>query len=257
MGQFERTLIIAEEGSDVTYIEGCSAPVYSKDSLHSAVVEIIAKKNAHVRYITIQNWSSDVYNLVTKRAYAYENAFVEWIDANTGAKATMKYPSVFLMGKNARANVLSIAFAGKNQHQDTGAKAVHLAPNTSSRITSKSVCINGGRTSYRGLVKVIKGATNVKSSVRCDALILDDKSRTDTYPYMEIDENDATITHEASVGKIGDDQLFYMTSRGIPEQEALNMIVLGFIEEFTKELPLEYAVEFNRLIRLEMEGSVG
>ena len=257
MGQFERTLIIAEEGSDVTYIEGCSAPVYSKDSLHSAVVEIIAKKNAHVRYITIQNWSSDVYNLVTKRAYAYENAFVEWIDANTGAKATMKYPSIFLIGKNARANVLSIAFAGKNQHQDTGAKAVHLAPNTSSRITSKSVCINGGRTSYRGLVKVIKGATNVKSSVRCDALILDDKSRTDTYPYMEIDENDATITHEASVGKIGDDQLFYMTSRGIPEQEALNMIVLGFIEEFTKELPLEYAVEFNRLIRLEMEGSVG
>lgn len=257
IGQFERTLIIAEPNSDVTYIEGCSAPVYSTDSLHAAVVEIIAKKNAHVKYITIQNWSSDVYNLVTKRAFAYENAFVEWIDANTGAKLTMKYPSVFMLGKNARANVLSIAFANKGQHQDTGSKAVHLAPNTSSRITSKSICVNGGRTSYRGLVKVNKGSANVKSSVRCDALILDDKSRTDTYPYMEIDENDATITHEASVGKIGEDQLFYMMSRGVSEQEALNMIVLGFVDEFTRELPLEFAVEFNRLIKLEMEGSVG
>ncbi len=257
IGQFERTLIIAEPNSDVTYIEGCSAPVYSTDSLHAAVVEIIVKKNAHVKYITIQNWSSDVYNLVTKRAYAYENAFVEWIDANTGAKLTMKYPSIFMLGKNSRANVLSIAFANKNQHQDTGAKVVHLAPNTSSTIISKSICVNGGRTSYRGLVKVAKGATNVKSNVRCDALILDDRSRTDTYPYMEINENDAAITHEASVGKIGEDQLFYMMSRGIPEEEAVNMIVLGFIEEFTKELPLEYAVEFNRLIKLEMEGSVG
>jgi len=257
IGQFERTLIIAEKNSDVTYIEGCSAPIYSTDSLHAAVVEIIAKENAHVRYITIQNWSSDVYNLVTKRAFAYENAFVEWIDSNIGSKVTMKYPSVYMLGKNAKANILSIAFANKNQHQDTGAKAIHLAPNTSSKITSKSICVNGGRTSYRGLVKVIKGATNVKSSVRCDALILDDKSRTDTYPYMEIDENDATITHEASVGKIGEDKIFYLTSRGIPEQEALSMIVLGFIEEFIRELPLEYAVEFNRLIKIEMEGSVG
>jgi Fe-S cluster assembly protein SufB len=238
-------------------VHNCSAPIYSTDSLHAAVVEIIAKENAHVRYITIQNWSSDVYNLVTKRAFAYENAFVEWIDSNIGSKVTMKYPSVYMLGKNAKANILSIAFANKNQHQDTGAKAIHLAPNTSSKITSKSICVNGGRTSYRGLVKVIKGATNVKSSVRCDALILDDKSRTDTYPYMEIDENDATITHEASVGKIGEDKIFYLTSRGIPEQEALSMIVLGFIEEFIRELPLEYAVEFNRLIKIEMEGSVG
>jgi Fe-S cluster assembly protein SufB len=257
MGQFERTLIIAEPDSEVTYIEGCSAPIYSTDSLHAAVVEIIAKENAHVRYITIQNWSGDVYNLVTKRAFAYENAFVEWIDANIGSKVTMKYPSVYMLGRNSRANILSVAFANKNQHQDTGAKAIHLAPDTSSKITSKSICMNGGRTSYRGLVKVAKGATNVKSSVRCDALILDDKSRTDTYPYMEIAENDATITHEASVGKIGEDKIFYLTSRGIPESEALSMIVLGFIEEFIKELPFEYAVEFNRLIKIEMEGSVG
>jgi Fe-S cluster assembly protein SufB len=257
MGQFERTLIIAEPDSEVTYIEGCSAPIYSTDSLHAAVVEIIAKENAHVRYITIQNWSGDVYNLVTKRAFAYENAFVEWIDANIGSKVTMKYPSVYMLGRNSRANILSVAFANKDQHQDTGAKAIHLAPDTSSKITSKSICMNGGRTSYRGLVKVAKGATNVKSSVRCDALILDDKSRTDTYPYMEIAENDATITHEASVGKIGEDKIFYLTSRGIPESEALSMIVLGFIEEFIKELPFEYAVEFNRLIKIEMEGSVG
>ena len=400
MGQFERTLIIAEPNSEVTYIEGCSAPIYSKDSLHAAVVEIIAKKNAHVKYITIQNWSSDVYNLVTKRAFAYENAYVEWIDSNIGclvkgtkvltnngikniedinvgekvyslnknfeivvrkviakkenpkrnvyklitsenheiiatgnhpilsmrkignfnyicwkkledirsndliavfrksminhinfvsvkeikhigkeitydieveyphnfiadgifvhnSKLTMKYPSVFLLERNARANILSIAFAAKDQHQDTGAKAIHLAPNTSSRITSKSVCMNGGRVTYRGLVKVVKGATNVKSSVRCDALILDDKSRTDTYPYMEVYENDAIITHEASVGKIGEDKIFYLRSRGISEEEALNMIVLGFIEEFIRELPFEYAVEFNRLINLKMEDSVG
>jgi Fe-S cluster assembly protein SufB len=257
MGQFERTLIIAEPDSEVTYIEGCSAPIYSTDSLHAAVVEIIAKENSHVRYITIQNWSGDVYNLVTKRAFAYENAFVEWIDANIGSKVTMKYPSVYMLGRNSRANILSVAFANKDQHQDTGAKAIHLAPDTSSKITSKSICMNGGRTSYRGLVKVAKGATNVKSSVRCDALILDDKSRTDTYPYMEIAENDATITHEASVGKIGEDKIFYLTSRGIPESEALSMIVLGFIEEFIKELPFEYAVEFNRLIKIEMEGSVG
>ncbi len=257
VGQFERTLIIADEGADVTYIEGCSAAVYSEDALHAAVVEIVAHKNAHVKYITIQNWSSNVYNLVTKRAFAYENAFVEWIDANTGAKATMKYPSIYLLEPGARGNVLSVAFANRGQHQDTGSKAIHLAPDTSSRITSKSICVNGGRTSYRGLIKAVKGAKNVKSSVRCDALILDPISRTDTYPYMEIAENDATVTHEASVGKIGDEQLFYMTSRGISEEEAINMIVLGFVGEFVRELPLEFAVEFNRLIKLNMEGSVG
>ncbi|MEM5874896.1 MAG: Fe-S cluster assembly protein SufB [Candidatus Aenigmatarchaeota archaeon] len=257
MGQFERTLIIAEPYSKVHYIEGCSAPIYTSNSLHAAVVEIVALKGAEVRYTTIQNWSSDVYNLVTKRAYAYEDAIVEWLDGNIGSKVTMKYPSVFLMGRNAKADILSVAFAGKNQHQDSGGKVLHFAPNTQSRITAKSVCKDGGRTTYRGLVYVAKNATGVKSTVRCDALILDDISRTDTYPYNEINESDATITHEATVGKIGEDQIFYLMSRGLSEVDALSMIVTGFIEIFTKELPMEYAVELNRLIRLEMEGSVG
>jgi Fe-S cluster assembly protein SufB len=238
-------------------VHNCTAPVYSKDSLHAAVVEVIAHKNAHVKYITVQNWSSDVYNLVTKRAFAYENSFVEWIDANMGSKVTEKYPSVYLMEPGAKSNVLSVALANKGQHQDTGTKAVHLAPNTSSVIQSKSICLNGGRTTYRGLVKVKKGATDVKSSTRCDALIFDDFSRTDTYPYMEIDEEESTISHEASVGKIGDEQLFYLESRGLSELEAINMIVLGFIAEFVEELPIEFAVEFNRLIKINMEGAVG
>ncbi len=257
MGQFERTLIIAESYSKVHYIEGCTAPVYSTESLHAAVVEVIAKKGATVRYTTLQNWSNDVYNLVTKRAYAYEDAVIEWVDANIGSKVTMKYPSVYLLGKNAKADILSVAFAGKGQHQDTGAKAVHLAPNTTSKIISKSVSKDGGRTSYRGLLHVAKGATGVKSTVRCDALLIDKISRTDTYPYIEVNEDDATITHEASVGKIGEDQIFYLMTRGYTEQEALSMIVSGFLEIFTKELPMEYAVEFNRLIKLEMEGAVG
>jgi len=257
IGQFERTLIVAEPYSKVHYIEGCTAPIYSTESLHAAVVEIIVKKGAYVRYTTLQNWSTDVYNLVTKRAFAYEDATVEWVDANIGSRVSMKYPSVYLLGRGARAEVLSVAFAGRGQHQDTGAKAIHVAPDTTSRITSKSVCKDGGRTTYRGLLHVGRGARNVKSSVRCDALILDDLSRTDTYPYNNVLEDDATITHEATVGKIGEDQLFYLMSRGIPEQEALNMIVLGFLEGFTKTLPMEYAVEFNRLIELEMSGSVG
>jgi Fe-S cluster assembly protein SufB len=257
VGQFERTLIIAEPYSEVQYIEGCTAPVYLSHSLHSAVVEIIAKKGAKVRYTTIQNWSIDVYNLVTKRAHAYEGARVEWVDANIGSKATMKYPSVYLLGKYASAEIISVAFAGKGQHQDTGGKVIHLAPYTSSRITSKSVSKDGGRTTYRGLLHVAKGARGVKASVRCDALLLDEYSKTDTYPYVEILEDDATVTHEATVGKISEDQLFYLMSRGIPEVEALNMIVLGFFEPFIKELPMEYAVEMNRLLRLEMTGSVG
>ncbi len=257
MGQFERTLIIADEGAKVHYIEGCTAPRYSSKSLHSAVVEIIAKKNANVRYTTIQNWANNIYNLVTKRAYAYENATVSWVDGNLGSKLTMKYPSVYLLGQGAKAEILSVAMAGKGQHQDAGAKAVHYAPNTTSTITSKSVSLNGGRTSYRGLLKVAKGATNVQSNVRCDALILDEESRSDTYPSIEIDEQDATIAHEATVGKIGEDQLFYLMSRGLTEDEALTMIVLGFIRPFTRELPMEYAVELNKLIQLEMEGSVG
>jgi len=257
IGQFERTLIIAEPYSEVHYIEGCTAPIYLSHSLHSAVVEIIAKKGAKVRYTTIQNWSIDVYNLVTKRAHAYEEARVEWVDANIGSKATMKYPSVYLLGKYATAEIISVAFAGKGQHQDTGGKVIHLAPYTSSRITSKSVSKDGGRTTYRGLLHVAKGARGVKASVRCDALLLDEYSKTDTYPYVEILEDDATVTHEATVGKISEDQLFYLMSRGIPEVEALNMIVLGFFEPFIKELPMEYAVEMNRLLRLEMTGSVG
>jgi Fe-S cluster assembly protein SufB len=257
IGQFERTLIIADEGSEVHYIEGCTAPVYTTESLHSAVVELIAKKDAKIRYTTIQNWSKDVYNLVTKRAYAYENARVEWIDGNIGSKLTMKYPGVYMLGRNAHAEVISIAFAGSDQHQDAGAKAVHLAPDTTSRITSKSVSKQSGRTTYRGLLHVAKGATGVKSNVRCDALLLDETSRTDTYPYVEVNEEDATISHEASVGKIGEDQIFYLMSRGFSESDALSMIVGGFMEPFTKELPMEYAVELNRLVKLEMEGSVG
>ena len=257
IGQFERTLIIADEGSEVHYIEGCTAPVYSSESLHSAVVELVAHKDAKLRYTTIQNWSNDVYNLVTKRAYAYEGATVEWIDGNIGSKLTMKYPGIYLMGRKAYGETLSIAFAGKNQHQDTGAKMVHLAPDTTSKITSKSVSRANGRSTYRGLLKVAKGSTNVKSTVRCDALLLDDTSKTDTYPYMEIDQEDATVTHEATVGKIGDEQIFYLMSRGFSEEEALSLIVNGFMEPFTKELPMEYAVELNRLIKLEMDNSVG
>jgi Fe-S cluster assembly protein SufB len=257
IGQFERTLIIADEGSEVHYIEGCTAPVYTTESLHSAVVELIAKKDAKIRYTTIQNWSKDVYNLVTKRAYAYENARVEWVDGNLGSKLTMKYPGVYMLGRNAHAEVISIAFAGADQHQDAGAKAVHLAPDTTSRITSKSISKQSGRTTYRGLLHVAKGATSVKSNVRCDALLLDETSRTDTYPYVEVNEDDATISHEATVGKIGEDQIFYLMSRGFSESDALSLIVGGFIEPFTKELPMEYAVELNRLVKLEMEGSVG
>jgi len=257
IGQFERTLIIVDEGAEVHYIEGCTAPVYSSESLHSAVVELVALKDAKLRYTTIQNWSNDVYNLVTKRAYAYEGATVEWIDGNIGSKLTMKYPGVYLMGERAYGETLSIAFAGKGQHQDTGAKMVHLAPNTTSKVTSKSVSRLDGRSTYRGMLHVAKGATNVKSTVRCDALLLDDTSKTDTYPYMEINQEDATITHEATVGKIGDEQIFYLMTRGFNEEEALSLIVNGFMEPFTKELPMEYAVELNRLIKLEMDDSVG
>ena len=257
MGQFERTLIIAEPGSFVHYIEGCTAPTYSTDSLHSAVVELIAKPGAHIRYTTIQNWSKNVYNLVTKRAVAHEDAKVEWVDGNLGSKLTMKYPAIYLLGERAHGEVLSIAFAGEDQHQDAGAKIIHAAKNTTSMIISKSICKNGGRTSYRGLIKVYPKATGVKSSVKCDALLLDDKSRSDTYPTMEIDEKDVNIEHEATVSKVGEEQLFYLMSRGLNQDEATAMIVNGFFEPFTKELPLEYAVELNRLIQLEMEGSVG
>ena len=257
MGQFERTLIIAEEGSFVHYIEGCTAPTYSKDSLHSAVVEILAMPGAHVRYTTIQNWSNNVYNLVTKRAIARENAVVEWIDGNLGSKVTMKYPSIYLMGEGAHGEVLSVAFAGDGQHQDAGAKVIHVAPNTTSTIVSKSVSKGTGRTSYRGHLKVYPKAHGVKSSVRCDALLLDDTSRSDTYPYMDVEAEDVQIGHEATVSKVGDEQLFYLQSRGITEAEATAMIVNGFIEPFVKELPMEYALELNRLIALQMEGSVG
>lgn len=257
MGQFERTLIIADEGADVHYIEGCTAPVYSSDSLHAAVVELIAMKGAHIRYTTIQNWSKDVYNLVTKRAFAYEDARVEWIDGNMGSKVTMKYPAVHLKGRGARAEVLSIALAGAGQHIDAGSKILHLAPDTSSRIISKSISKDGGRATYRGQLLVAKGAKRVKSSVKCDALILDEKSRSDTYPYNIVNEDDTVLTHEATVGKIGEDQLFYLMSRGLTEEEALNAVVMGFLEPFTKSLPLVYAIELNRLISLEMTGAVG
>jgi len=256
-GQFERTSIIADEGSSVHYIEGCSAPVYSTDSLHSAVVELIAKPGARIRYSTIQNWSPNVYNLVTKRARAETEATVEWIDGNLGSKLTMKYPAVVMTGPKAHGEVLSVAYAGPGQHQDAGAKMTHAAPETTSIIDSKSISKDGGRTTYRGLVRVEKGATNVKSHVRCDALILDDQSASDTYPYMEVEEKDARIGHEATVSKVGDDQLFYLMSRGLSEQQATAMIVNGFIEPITKTLPMEYAVELSRLIELNMEGAVG
>ena len=256
-GQFERTLIIADEGAQVHYIEGCSAPVYSTDSLHSAVVELIAKPGARITYTTIQNWSPNVYNLVTKRARADAEARVEWIDGNIGSRLTMKYPSVYLMGPKASGEVLSVAYAGPGQHQDAGAKMVHAAPETSSTIISKSVSKDGGRTSYRGLVRVEEGAHHTRSHVRCDALILDEASRSDTYPYMEIAEQDARIGHEATVSKVGEDQLFYLMSRGLSEQQAMSMIVNGFIEPVTRSLPMEYAVEWSRLIELNMEGSVG
>ena len=257
MGQFERTLIIAEPGSSVHYIEGCTAPVYSSDSLHSAVVEIIALPGSRVQYTTIQNWSNNVYNLVTKRAFAYKDATVFWVDGNLGSKITMKYPSVYLLGEGAKAEILSVAFAGKGQHQDAGGKILHYAPNTTSRITSKSVSKDGGRTTYRGLIHVAEGCKNVKSHVTCDALILDEQSASDTVPYMEINEKNVNIEHEATVGKIGEEQLFYLMSRGLSDDQAKTMIVSGFMEPFTKELPLEYAIELNRLIALNMEGSVG
>ncbi len=259
MGQFERTLIIVDEDAYCHYVEGCSAPIYSSDSLHSAVVEIVVKRGGRCRYSTIQNWSNNVYNLVTKRAAAYADATMEWIDGNLGSKLTMKYPAVWLMEPGAHGEVLSIAFAGEGQHQDAGAKMVHVAPNTTSTIVSKSISKNGGRAGYRGLVRVEPGAENAKSFVRCDALILDEQSRSDTYPYMEIEENDAEIGHEATVSKVGEEQLFYLMSRGLTEEEATSMIVAGFIEPIVKELPMEYAVEMNRLIELNMAdaGAVG
>ncbi|MBK6765868.1 MAG: Fe-S cluster assembly protein SufB [bacterium] len=256
-GQFERTLIIADEGSNVHYVEGCTAPVYSSDSLHSAVVEIYCKKHSRVRYTTIQNWSKNVYNLVTKRAIADEGATMEWVDCNIGSKLTMKYPSVYLMGRGAKADILSVAYAGSGMHTEAGAKVVHNAPDTTSVVISKSISRGGGRTSYRGLVEVAKGATNSKSTVSCDALLLDDHSRSDTYPYMNIKEDRVELGHEATVSKIGDEQVFYLQSRGISEEEAMTMIVRGFIEPVVKELPMEYALEMNRLIQLQMEGSVG
>jgi Fe-S cluster assembly protein SufB len=257
MGQFERTLIIAEEDSDIHYIEGCTAPVYSTDSLHSAVVEIICKPGSRVRYTTVQNWSQNVYNLVTKRAVAQEGATMEWVDCNLGSKLTMKYPSIYLTGERAHGEVLSIAFAGNGQHQDAGAKIVHAAPKTTSSIFSKSISKDGGRSTYRGLLEVADGASETRSKVVCDALLLDEDSRSDTYPTIRIDENDADIGHEATVSKVGDDMLFYLQSRGLSEEEASKMIVNGFIEPVTKELPMEYAVELNRLIELQMEGSIG
>ena len=257
MGQFERTLIIVDEGAYVHYVEGCTAPTYSTDSLHSAVVEIIVNRGARCRYTTIQNWSKNVYNLVTKRAMAYQDATMEWVDGNLGSKVTMKYPAIWLMEPGARGEVLSIAFATDGQHLDAGGKVVHVAPNTSSLITSKSISKGSGRASYRGLLKVEKGAHGSKSTVVCDALLLNENSRTDTYPYIEIEEEDVETAHEATVTKVGEEQLFYLQSRGLSEAEATSMIVRGFIEPIAKELPLEYAVELNRLIQLEMEGSVG
>ncbi len=257
MGQFERTLIIVEEDAYVHYVEGCTAPTYTTNSLHSAVVEIIVKEGGRCRYTTIQNWSKNTYNLVTKRAAAYKNATMEWVDGNLGSKLTMKYPAVWLMEPGARGEVLSVAFATDDMHQDAGAKMVHVAPNTSSQIISKSISKGTGRSTYRGLVKVHKGASNVKANVVCDALLLDESSRTDTYPYMEIEEEQVSIGHEATVSKVAEEQLFYLQSRGVSEADAMSMIVSGFIEPVAKELPLEYAVELNRLIQLEMEGSVG
>ncbi|MFI6508790.1 Fe-S cluster assembly protein SufB [Streptosporangium sp. NPDC050855] len=257
MGQFERTLIIVDENSYVHYVEGCTAPIYTSDSLHSAVVEIIVKKGARCRYTTIQNWSNNVYNLVTKRAVAYEGATMEWVDGNIGSKVTMKYPAVYLMGEHAKGETLSVAFAGEGQHQDAGAKMVHLAPNTSSSVISKSVARGGGRTSYRGLVQIEEGAHGSASTVKCDALLVDQISRSDTYPYVDVREDDVSMGHEATVSKVSDDQLFYLMSRGLGEDEAMAMIVRGFVEPIARELPMEYALELNRLIELQMEGAVG
>ena len=257
MGQFERTLIIVDEGAEVHYVEGCTAPMYSTESLHSAVVEIIVNRGARCRYSTIQNWANNIYNLVTKRAMAYRDATMEWIDGNLGSRLTMKYPAVYMMEPGARGEILSIAFASAGQHQDAGAKLVHCAPHTTGQITSKSISKNGGRSSYRGLVKVEHGAKHAKCKVVCDALILDSKSRSDTYPYIEVGEQDVAVGHEASVSRIGEEQLFYLMSRGLSESEASAMIVNGFIEPLVKELPMEYAVEMNRLIQLQMEGTVG
>jgi Fe-S cluster assembly protein SufB len=257
MGQFERTLIIVDEGAYVHYVEGCTAPIYSSDSLHSAVVEIIVKKGGRCRYTTIQNWSNNVYNLVTKRAVAQENATMEWVDGNIGSKVTMKYPAVWLTGEHAKGETLSIAFAGEGQHQDAGSKMVHVAPNTSSSIISKSVARGGGRTSYRGLVQVLEGAHGSRSTVKCDALLVDDISRSDTYPYVDVRVDDVSMGHEATVSKVSEDQLFYLMSRGMQEDEAMAMIVRGFVEPIARELPMEYALELNRLIELQMEGAVG
>ena len=257
MGQFERTLIIVDEDAYVHYVEGCTAPIYSSDSLHSAVVEIVVKKGARCRYTTIQNWSTNVYNLVTKRAIAHEGATMEWVDGNLGSKVTMKYPAVWMTGPHARGETLSIAFAGEKQHQDAGAKMVHAAPHTSSSIISKSVARGGGRTSYRGLVQVHEGAHHSKSTVKCDALLVDDISRSDTYPYVDVREDDVSMGHEATVSKVSEDQLFYLMSRGLDEDEAMAMIVRGFVEPIARELPMEYALELNRLIELQMEGAVG
>ncbi|MEJ2263264.1 MAG: Fe-S cluster assembly protein SufB [Anaerolineales bacterium] len=256
-GQFERTLIIADEGSQAHYVEGCTAPIYTTDSFHSGVIEIIVKKGARMRYTTIQNWSNNMYNLVTQRAIVHEGGKMEWVDANLGSKLTMKYPSCYLVGEGAHGEILSMAFAAKGQHQDTGGKVIHVAPNTTSKISSKSISKSEGRASYRGLLKVHKGAHNSKSNVVCDALLLDPKSRSDTYPYIEIDEDDVTVGHEASVSKIGEEQLFYLMSRGLSEEQATGMVVSGFIEPLVKELPMEYAIEMNRLIQLQMEGSIG
>jgi Fe-S cluster assembly protein SufB len=257
MGQFERTLIIVDEGAYVHYVEGCTAPIYSSDSLHSAVVEIIVKKGGRCRYTTIQNWSNNVYNLVTKRAVCEAGATMEWVDGNIGSKVTMKYPAIYLMGEHAKGETLSIAFAGEGQHQDAGAKMVHAAPHTSSSILSKSVARGGGRTSYRGLIQINEGAYGSKSNVLCDALLVDQISRSDTYPYVDIREDDVSMGHEASVSKVSDDQLFYLMSRGMEQDEAMAMIVRGFVEPIAKELPMEYALELNRLIELQMEGAVG
>jgi Fe-S cluster assembly protein SufB len=257
IGQFERSLIIADEGAQVHYVEGCTAPAYTTDSFHSGVIEIVVKKGARVRYTTIQNWSNNVYNLVTQRSRVEENGTMEWVDANLGSKITMKYPSCMLMGKGAHGEILSIAFSSEGQHHDTGGKVIHLAPDTTSKIISKSISKNGGRASYRGLMRVNKGNTNVKSNVVCDALLLDDYSRSDTYPYIEVEEQDVTIGHEASVSKVEEEQLFYLMSRGLNEEEATSMVVSGFIEPLVKELPMEYAIEMNRLIQLQMEGSIG
>lgn len=257
IGQFERSLIIADEGAQVHYVEGCTAPSYTTDSFHSGVIEIVVKKNARVRYSTIQNWSTNVYNLVTQRAIVEEGGTMEWVDCNLGSKVTMKYPSCYLMGPGAHGEILSLAFASNGQHQDAGGKMIHFAPNTSSKVTSKSISKGTGRASYRGLLKVHKGASNSRSNVVCDALLLNPESRSDTYPYIEIDEEDVSIGHEASVSKVGEEQLFYLKSRGLSEEEATTMVVSGFIEPLVKELPMEYAVEMNRLIQLQMEGSVG